>query len=43
MFYNHDLHIFTITLASEQILLIFIAEAGVVGGVGPKLHNQRNI
>lgn len=36
LIYNYDLHSFTISLTSQRILLIFIAEAGEVG-VGPKL------
>lgn len=41
LIYNYDLRSFTISLISQRLLLIFIAEAGEVGGVGPKLLAMR--
>lgn len=46
LIYNYDLRSFTISLISKRLLLIFIAEAGEVGGVGPKLlafHGSDNM
>lgn len=46
LIYNYYSRSFTISLISQRILLIFIAEAGEVGGVGLKLlafHGSDNM